>query len=199
MRKLRNGTIGLTLASLAAMALTAFAEKGFSKEVEQVLVNKLALIKQIAANPVVLRAVQEANAANQALSLEEIMKKDDRWRKTEGVDDVIKSYMANECAEYLADFQEANSGFPEIFLTDVKGLIVATTNKTSDFYQADEKWWVKAYDGGRGRNYWGDIEYDESSMAEAIALYVPITDSATQKTIGVIKAICDITAIKLEL
>lgn len=199
MKKLRNWTLGLALASLAATGTTASAEKGFSKEVEQVLVNKLALVKQIAGNPIVLKTVQEANVKNQDLSLEDIMKKDDKWRKTEGVDDVIKSYMANECAGYLVDFQEANSGFPEIFVTDTKGLIVATTNKTSDFYQADEDWWVKAYDEGRGRSYWGDIEYDESSMAESIALYVPVTDSTTQKTIGVIKAICDITAIKLEL
>lgn len=199
MKKLRNWTLGLALVSLAATGTTASAEKGFSKEVEQILLNKLALVKQIAGNPIVLKTVQEANVKNQDLSLEDIMKKDDKWRKTEGVDDVIKSYMANECAGYLVDFQEANSGFPEIFVTDTKGLIVATTNKTSDFYQADEDWWVKAYDEGRGRSYWGDIEYDESSMAESIALYVPVTDSTTQKTIGVIKAICDITAIKLEL
>jgi hypothetical protein len=45
----------------------------------------------------------------------------------------------------------------------------------------------------------GKIEYDESAMAESILIYVPVIDSGINKSIGVIKAVCDITAIKMEL
>lgn len=171
----------------------------FSKEVEQVLEKKLELIKKLAEDSVIIKAVRKSNQNNRDMTLYEILRLDDKWRKTKGMDKFIKSFITNEYAQYLIDFQEANDGFPEIFFTNEKGLIVAETNKTSDYYQADESWWIKAYNEGRGKSYHGEIEYDESARAEAIALYVPVMDPKTQLAIGVIKGICDITAIKMEL
>ena len=95
--------------------------------------------------------------------------------------------------------QEAHDAFPEIFVTDRYGLIVAETNKTSDYLQADESWWTKAFADGSGYTHHGAIEYDESDRFEAISLYVPVMDPETQQAIGVMKAVCDITAIKMEL
>ena len=73
------------------------------------------------------------------------------------------------------------------------------TNKTSDYYQADEDWWIQSYNEGQGKTFHGAIEYDESAKAEAIPLYMPIMDPDTNKAIGVMKVIIDITAIKMEL
>lgn len=172
---------------------------GFSKELEQVLEKKVELIKELAEDPPIIKAVRESSQKNRDITLAEILKLDDKWKKTEGLDEFIKSFITNECAQYLIDFQEANDGFPEIFVTDEKGLIVAEANKTSDYYQADEDWWINAYNEGRGKSFHGEIEYDESARAEAIALYIPVIEPETQRAIGVIKAICDITAIKMEL
>jgi len=60
---------------------------------------------------------------------------------------------------------------------------------------------MKQYKAGvkNGRSYYGEIEYDESAMAEAISIYIPVIDPDIKKAIGVIKAACDITAIKMEL
>ena len=76
---------------------------------------------------------------------------------------------------------------------------MAESNKTSDYLQADESWWTKAFAGGSGDTHHGAIEYDESARSEAISLYVPVIDPDTRQAIGVIKAVCDITAIKMEL
>ena len=84
-------------------------------------------------------------------------------------------------------------------VTDKRGLICGETNKTTDYYQADEQWWITAYNLGKGKSYYGGIEYDESAMAEVISIYVPVIDPGINKAIGVIKAACDITAIKMEL
>ena len=35
-------------------------------------------------------------------------------------------------------------------LTDAKGAVIAATNKTSDYFQADERWWEEAYNNGKG-------------------------------------------------
>lgn len=184
------------------LALTGYSENeipGFSKELRQVLENKIELLENIVKNPRIIEKVRSSNSNNSDLNLSEILEIDKKWRETEGIDDFIKSLLTNESAQYLIDFQEEHDEFVEIFITDKKGLIVGETNKTSDYYQADEQWWVKSYNQGTGNTYYGKIEYDESAIAESIPIYVPVIDPDINKAIGVIKAICDITAIKMEL
>lgn len=171
----------------------------FSAEVKAVLQKRMQLVSQLAADSTVVEAVRTANEKNAKLTMTEILGQDERWRQTDHLDDFIKPFMTNDCAKFLVDFQEANDGFPEIFVTDQRGLIVAETNRTSDYYQADEDWWTVAFDSGRGMSHYGQIEYDESARSESIALHVPVTDLETGKAIGVVKAVCDITAIKMEL
>ena len=115
------------------------------------------------------------------------------------MDEFIKPFLINEVAVKLREFQEENAGFYEIFVTDMYGLNVGQTNKTTDYYQADEDWWIGAYNMGEGRSYHGQIEFDESAQTEAISLYVPIIDPITDEVIGVVKVVMNITAIKIEL
>jgi hypothetical protein len=171
----------------------------FSAEVKQILDKKKEVIENLAKDPLVIKAVKETNERNRNITLPEILRLDRKWQKTEGMDEFIKSFIINECGQYLAEFQEANEVFSEIFITDEKGLIVGATNKTTDYLQADEDWWVKAYNKRDGMSYYGALEYDNSSRTEAIPLYVPVRDLETKKAIGIIKAVCDITAVKMEL
>lgn len=172
---------------------------GFSKELEQLLGKKIELLKNLATNPQIIEIIKRFNEKNQEISISDILKDDKKWKETKGIDDFIKPFIINECAQFLIEFQEQYDEFPEIFITDENGLIVGETNKTSDYYQADEQWWIKAYNNGIGRIYFGEIEYDESAHAEAISIYIPVMDSQYNKAIGVIKAVCDITALKMEL
>jgi hypothetical protein len=172
---------------------------GFSEEVEAVLKKKAELVEKLAAEAKLVDAVKASNEEHKDLTMSEISRLDEQWQATEGLDDFIKALMTNECAQLLVAFQEDNDGFPEVFVTDERGLIVAETNKTSDYYQADEDWWREAYNNGAGKSYHGEIEYDESAGSESISVYVPVNDPETGKTIGVIKAVCDITVIKMEL
>lgn len=175
------------------------SEVTFSEEVNQILEKKKHLVKNMAQDPQIIRLVRQANKENQNLSDSEISRLDQRWQQTEGIDDFIKPFITNDTALFLVTFQEKNDVFSEIFITDKKGLIIGETNKTSDYYQADEEWWVQTFDEGKGREFFGEIEYDESSRSEAIPIYVPVLDPDSGEVIGVIKAVCDITAIKLEL
>jgi hypothetical protein len=124
---------------------------------------------------------------------------DQRWRKTDGTDNFINPFLTNAVAVKLMEFQKNNFGFQEIFVTDEHGLNVGQTNKTTDYYQADEEWWIRAYNFGEGKTYHGLVEFDESAQTEAISIYVPIRDPDTAIAIGVTKAVFSITAIKAEL
>lgn len=184
---------------LAMPGESAARENDFSGEVEEILQQKIQLIKGLAEDPDLIRIVKESNQKNKRLTPRDIEKLDQKWRKVKGIDEFIGGFIGNDCARRLIAFQKAHEGFAEIFIADAVGLIVGETNKTSDYFQADEGWWIEAYAGGRGKNYYGDIEYDDSAQAEAIALYVPVIDPETQRAIGVIKSIYNISAIIQEL
>lgn len=169
-----------------------------ASEVKTVLEKKTALVEELAGDERILAAVRAANAERSRLSNRDIASMDTRWKAAEATVDFVKPFLTSPCARALGAFQEAHDEFPEILVTDARGLIVAATNKSSDFLQADEAWWVETFKRG-GRGGWtGPIEYDESTGSEAISVYVPLID-AKDAVIGVIKAVCDLNAIKREL
>ena len=153
----------------------------------------------LVSNPLIIEEVKKANESHEGITPEEIEELDQKWRTSDGIDDFIRPFLMNDVAEKLLLFQEENLGFSEIFITDEIGLNVGQTNKTTDYYQADEEWWIEAYNSGEGMMSHGSIEFDESAQAEAISLYVPIYDPDTQRVIGVTKAVLSIAAIKIEL
>ena len=194
------------LAGCRGTADTAPVEEGrmgpvesreLSPEVKNILKGKTELVATLACEDRIVSAVLEANRENQALSDEEIFERDARWQATTGIDEFIKPFLTNDCADVLVEFQEAHDGFPELLVTDSRGLLVAASNKSSDYLQADEAWWLKTYDEGSG--HIGSLEYDQSARSESISVCVPIHDPHGHRVIGVIKAVCDVTAIKLEL
>lgn len=168
-------------------------------EVEAVLDRKIALIRELVEDPVIVNEVKKANQQHKDISLQEILKLDTRWRSTEGIDEFIEPFLTNEIAHKLIEFQERHPGFSEIFVVDMYGLNAGQTNKTTDYYQADEDWWIGAYNSGKGKASHGAIEFDESAQTEAISLYIPVMDRINNKAIGVIKAVVSITAIKMDL
>ena len=176
-----------------------FALEPLTPEIENILDNKISLVRDLVEHPTIIAEVKRANDDHHTLSLQEILELDTRWRNAEGVDDFIKPFITNEVALLLIEFQEDHAGFSEIFVTDVYGLNVGQTNKTTDYYQADEDWWTGAYNLGMGREYHGPIEFDESAQAEAISLYIPVIDPETSTVIGVVKAVVSIAVIKMEL
>lgn len=171
----------------------------FTVEVRGILDRKAQLIEEIAADERIVAAVRQANVENQSLSEAAILSLDARWQASEGITDFIRPFLTNKCAQALLEFRETNDAFSEILVTDQRGLIVGASNKSSDYLQADEAWWRTSFDEGRGQACTGPIEYDASSRSQAISVYVPILDPDAGSAIGVIKAVCDVTAIKREL
>jgi methyl-accepting chemotaxis protein len=82
----------------------------------------------------------------------------------------------------------------EIFVTDKYGANVASTGRTSDYYQADEGWWQAAWNNGEGAIYVGDPEYDESAGITAVNMAIPVMNKQGE-VVGVIRTTLDIQAI----
>ena len=193
------GAVGL-MVSVSLIAEVGRAQQPeFFSEVVAALEKRIEVLrKEVAEDPVIIQAVRDANAAAGALSRSTILEQDRQWQAG-GMDDLVKTLLTNACAKGLLAFQEAHDGYAEIFVADAQGLVVGATNRTSDYYQADEDWWGQGYAEGRGKVFYGEIEYDESAMSEAIPVYLPVMDPQTGQAIGVMKAVVDVTVIKMEL
>ena len=93
------------------------------------------------------------------------------------IQELINSIKQNSVSTRLRVFIENFPEEVEVFVTDMRGLNVAMTERTGDYWQADEGWWEGAYAAGFGKTYISKVEYDESSRTYAINVGVPIRDT----------------------
>ena len=147
------------------------------------------LLVDLLANPVIVDAVRKSNIQHENTSLREILDIDKAWEESIVETVLMRQLRNNACAKLLIQFQGTNGGFAEIFVTNSKGLNVCQTNRTTDYFQADEPWWGIAFDHDTGRSRGGMPEYDLSAATAAIPIYAPIIDPDSQKAIGVTKAV----------
>jgi len=125
--------------------------------------------------------------------ISQILVIDKRWQTAPDNDIVIIGILNNDTASKLRDFQSKFPNHVELFLTNKYGANIAATNRTSDYYQADEDWWKKAYSLGKGKVYIGQPEFDESSQIFSINLAVPI--SYKGKVAGILRSTFDVTGL----
>jgi PAS domain S-box-containing protein len=107
---------------------------------------------------------------------------------------LISELTSNKLAKELQSWQNfyqnkyGYSLLGEVFITNRFGVNVAQTNKTTDYYQADEDWWQIAK---RDSLFVSDVRYDESSSTYSTEIAVRI-DDANGNFLGVIKAVPNI-------
>jgi GAF domain-containing protein/HAMP domain-containing protein len=155
---------------------------------------ELTSLRALATSEVLRDAVLQKNAAypaDEALIQAEVARLDAEWinqvAQGETTGQLFSSYMDNEAAGVLLEFRRILADNVEVFMTDLYGGLVATTNVTSDYAQADEAWWQVAYGEGQGSVYISSPEYDESSNSTSILAAVPIINPATGKPIGILR------------
>ena len=135
---------------------------------------------------VVLDAVQRANVRDRDITLAQIEELDREWRKP-GVE-IARKLTDKDCNESLTLFQNTYGAFAEIFVTNVHGLNVCETNKTTDYYQADEDWWQRTFTSGISSRQ-SAPEFDESAGVFAVPIYLPVRYPTSRAVIGVAKAV----------
>ena len=103
-------------------------------------------------------------------------------------------------AEFLKGLQQTNPNqFKEIFLTDLRGYVVAATGKTSDFDQGPgddppfgETWWAAAKKKGK---HIGDVDFDESAGVYSVDINMSIK-ADDEQTVGIIKVVYSVENIR---
>ena len=142
-----------------------------------------------------LRLANTSHGTNPAEIQAELDRLDQQWIAADDADIFIRRYQANAPALELTTFRETFPAHVEVFITDQHGGLLATTNRTSDYYQADEEWWQVAFNDGQGGIYIGEPELDESSNTIAINIAVPVYDVDTNEVIGILRTTYDLNAL----
>ena len=146
--------------------------------------------------------VDEFNAAytpDRDSNLQQILLLDQQWRAADQAnndnDPLVESALTSEVASELREYKDAFPENAEVFVTDRYGALVAASNRTSDYYQADEAWWQAAYNNGQGDVYFGQPEFDESSKTFGIIVAVPIFSHGTDAVAGVVRTTINIDSV----
>lgn len=127
----------------------------------------------------------------QSKSPEAIRALEEKWPELAPESPELRQILENPLAERLRDFQLINPLFAELFVTDRDGALLASTNKTSDYWQADEEWWKRSAAMPSRSAYVEGIHYDRSASVYSIDVAFPIRDpnKAGGPLLGVVKGV----------
>jgi GAF domain-containing protein/HAMP domain-containing protein len=99
---------------------------------------------------------------------------DTAWKSASDSDAIIQNVLDNQYSSELTEFQRFAPQHVEVFITDRYGANIGATNRTSDYFQADEEWWQEAYNDGEGAIFISQPEFDESSNTFAVLIALPL-------------------------
>ncbi|MDD4909721.1 MAG: ATP-binding protein [Candidatus Omnitrophica bacterium] len=125
-----------------------------------------------------LEHVKAANLKyeSQGLQAEDVKKEllaiDKQWAAAPDDSDLVRDYLGGTLGQRLKRVVEDDADISEMIITDRQGALVAASAKTSDFYQADERWWQEAFNNKKA--IVEDIAFDESSNTFSMAVAIPL-------------------------
>ncbi len=113
------------------------------------------------------------------------------WAGLAANDPRVRTVLDNPGAESLRAFVKLHPQVAEVMATDAFGRVVAANLKTTDYDQADERWWTRAKESGSGGMWSDTLHLDRSSDVYSLDLVMPLHEGG--KLVGVIKMVVDAT------
>lgn len=139
-------------------------------------------------DPLIVNAVKAQDAKNAGISQGDIDALDKKWRAEVDAADkpLIDSVLSNAASKFLQDKRAESKGvIAEIFVMDDKGLNVAQSDATSDYWQGDEAKFQKSFGVGPDALFIDKAEKDESTQKFQAQASFTLKDE-TGKPIGAV-------------
>jgi hypothetical protein len=167
-----SGALLTTLLCWSQLAGAASLEPALQRAVNA----KIKEIRKWAADPAIVDAVKEYNAAKspQAAAMDQT-----KWAGTSVIDPFVRSLTKNPAAEVLKTKRRADEGIGEAFLSGADGGKVAFLGKPSNWSHQGKP---KHDQPMRGKTWQGEVEIDQSSGLRQVQVAVPVLDR--RKPIG---------------
>lgn len=142
-----------------------------------------------AANPEIVNAVRARNTETAGLSEAEIIALDTAWREEVGTSPspTIDSVMTRGASGFLkAQVSGSGGAITEVFVMGARGLNVAASGVTSDYWQGDEAKFQQTFPMGAEAVHVGDVEFDESAQSYLSQVSFTLVDPDTGEPIGAV-------------
>jgi hypothetical protein len=140
-------------------------------------------------DPALIGAIRQQNMRTSHLAQSEIDELDRRWRQEVGQSTrpTVDPVLGNSASDFLRARVAASGGImTEVFVMDGRGLNVAASEATSDYWQGDEAKFTESFGQGPAAIHIGDIEYDESTQTYQGQVSLSIADPDTGTVIGAV-------------
>lgn len=138
-------------------------------------------------DPLIVEAIEAQNTRTSGLTQAEIDAMDLAWRSEIGsaARPTIDPVLHSAAADFLRARREASGGIiTEIFTMDARGLNVAASDMTSDFWQGDEAKHSETFGKGAGSIHIGEVEFDESTQTYQGQISIVVSDPETGAPVG---------------
>ncbi|HMB24357.1 MAG TPA: GAF domain-containing protein, partial [Anaerolineales bacterium] len=186
-----------TIAFMTNISLTSYLTSGASNTlsttansaatgIAQTIDREISLVQMLSTNETIQLTALNASLYNEPLSKAEIETLDKQWKSEDKDSDnpLVTSVLYNYNASLLRQFQEIYPEHVELILTDKQGVNLSATNRTSDYYQADEEWWQIAFNEGM---YVSQPNYDESTKTTAMIIAIAIHEETTGNVTAILR------------
>ncbi len=89
----------------------------------------------------------------------------------------------------MRTFRSYNPLLGEILVADAQGRLLAATDKTTDYDQADESWWQQAMNLRPGEAVLEGLAVDQSAHIFSFDIALPLFAKNKERPVGVLKAV----------
>ena len=140
-----------------------------------------------ATSDAIIAAISAQNQQTSGYDQSRIDEMDAAWRSEVGEPDspTIAPVITGQTADFLRAQVAASAGrITEIFVMDARGLNVAASDVTSDYWQGDEAKFTETFARGASAFHFSEVEFDESTQRYQAQISITITDPATGQPIG---------------
>lgn len=144
-------------------------------------------IRPWATSQVLVDAIRAQNLMTADYTQADIDALDSAWRAEVGTADrpTIDPVIENAASDFLRGIvAEAGGTITEVFVMDARGLNVAASSVTSDFWQGDEAKYTETFPQGSDGVHFSDIEFDDSSQSYQGQISLSIVDPASREVVG---------------
>ena len=135
----------------------------------------------------VITAILAQNTQTGSATQAQIDAWDLAWRGEVGQAEqpLIQQVMTTPLSAFLhQQVLESGGRITEVFVMDARGLNVAASGITSDYWQGDEDKYSKSFGAGAGAIFVDEVEFDESSQSYQGQVSIALTDPATGEVVG---------------
>jgi hypothetical protein len=112
---------------------------------------------------------------------------DTAWQEEVGAADTptISPVLNGATSDFLrARVAESGGRITEVIVMDARGLNVAVSDVTSDYWQGDEDKFTQTFGAGPDAVHFSEVELDESTQRYQAQISITIIDPATGQSIG---------------